>query len=426
VTPHAALWTSAVLGLLVVAGVSFATPWRPTVAAVPHPDPARDLSAAEIDRARRFARAHNVPAVASTLAGLAVTLLLGLTTAGSHLASTVGGRLPWTVRVVLATLAVLALTSVALLPLSAWQEVLSRRYGLSVQTWRTWAADQVRGFAVHGVTAAIAMLALIGCARAAPRYWWVVAATAAAVLVLVVSFASPLVIEPLFNRFTPMPPGDLRSELIAMAARDGVRVADVLVADASRRTTALNAYVSGLGATRRIVVYDTLLARPDDEVRLVIAHELGHAARRDVLHGTVAAAAGSAAAVALLGFLLTSNGLLRRAGVDGAGDPRSAPLVLALGAILAAVAGPAGALVSRRVEARADVHSLDSTRDPAVFTRAMRELAVTNVANPYPNPVLYALYADHPSVPERIALARAWAAAHGVAVPPDLAPGTGT
>ncbi len=424
-TEHTALGTSVVLGFAVAIGVAVTTPWRPFAGAVSHADPARDLTGAEVARARRYSRAANVPRFASAVVRLGCVLVLGFTTAGAHLASSTGVSFPfpfpWPLRVVLGTVAVLGVSTVAALPLAAWRETIRRRYGLSVQRWAAWSVDRVRDFAVDSAVVCVGLLALIGTARAAPRHWWAITAAIAATLVLVLSFGAPLVVEPLFNTFTPLPPGGQRDELLAMAVQDGVRVADVLVADASRRTTALNAYVSGFGATRRIVVYDTLLARPADEVRLVVSHELGHAVRRDVVSGTMVAAGASAAAVALLGFVLSSNEVVARSGVDGPGDPRAVALLLALGAVLTLALGPPASLVSRRIEARADVHSLDSTRDAAVFIRAMRELAVTNVANPCPNRILHALSADHPSVPERIALARAWATTHGVAVPPDLA-----
>src|SRR5207248_550589 len=126
----------------------------------------------------------------------------------------------------------------------------------------------------------------------------------------------PVLVEPVFNRFTPMPPGPLRTDLLALAARDGVPVRDVLVADASRRTRAVNAYVSGLGPIRRIVVYDTLLDQaPPAEVESVVAHELGHAKDNDVLTGTLIGALGAAAAVCGLYLLGSWTALLRRAGV---------------------------------------------------------------------------------------------------------------
>src|SRR5499426_1451453 len=121
---------------------------------------------------------------------------------------------------------------------------------------------------------------------------------------------------------------------MAMAAADHVPVKDVLVADASRRTTALNAYVSGLGPTRRIVVYDTLLREaPPAEVRSVVAHELGHAKDSDVVTGTVIGALGAATAVCVLYLLGAWAGLLRRAGIDSLAHPRSIGLLLALVAL---------------------------------------------------------------------------------------------
>jgi STE24 endopeptidase len=185
------------------------------------------------------------------------------------------------------------------------------------------------------------------------------------------------------------------------------------VADASRRTTALNAYVSGFGSTRRIVVYDTLLrTAPPAEVRLVVAHELGHAKRNDVLVGTLLGALGAAAACCAAYLLVSAPEVLRLAGVERFGDGRSVPLLLALAALAGVVTMPAQALVSRRIEARADVHSLDLTGDPATFIASEQRLSVTNLSDLQPNPIVYALFFTHPSGPERIALARDWERLH--------------
>jgi STE24 endopeptidase len=419
-----ALGTGLALSVVLAVAIAVTTPWRPlAVARRVRPDPTRDFSAQQIATATRFTHAANLVSVLAIGVTLAVTLVIGLTPLGARLIAGATGWLPtaWPLRVTAASVVLVAVGTVVAAPFGAWRETIYHRFGLSVQTWGGWAVDQLRAFAVGAVTAAIGLLVLVGIARALPRLWWAAGAVAAALLVAGVSFVYPLVVEPLFNSFTPMAPGPLRTDLVAMARADGVAVSEVLVADASRRTTALNAYVSGFGATRRIVVYDTLLKRPDDEVRLVVAHELGHAARGDVLHGTLIGAVGAAAAVCMLGAALTTPGLLRRAGADGPTDVRVLALVVAVVALATTVTGPVQSLISRRIEARADVHSLDVTGDAAAFTRAMKQLGVVNLANPRPNPVLYALYADHPSVPERIAMARAWAAARGMAAPPDLA-----
>ena len=144
----------------------------------------------------------------------------------------------------------------------------------------------------------------------------------------------------------------------------------MLVADASRRTNALNAYVSGLGPTRRIVVYDTLLREaPPAEVEAVVAHELGHAKDRDVLTGTLIGALGAAAAVCAIYLLGSWTGLLRRAGVDSITDPRAIALLLASPLSPGSSPAPLQSLVSRRIEARADAHALALTDDPATVER---------------------------------------------------------
>jgi STE24 endopeptidase len=220
-----------------------------------------------------------------------------------------------------------------------------------------------------------------------------------------------------------LPAGELRTSLLELARADGLPVKDVLVADASRRTTTLNAYVSGFGGTRRIVVYDTLLTQATpQEVRLVVAHELGHVKHDDVLRGTLIGAAAAAAGLAGLYLLLTSSGVLRRIGADSAADPRSLAFVVFALTAAGVVTGPALALVSRRVEARADVHALDTTHDPLTFVTSERRLALADLADLHPNPLLYGLFFSHPSSPERIALARDWARQHHVAEPPAQQP----
>ena len=133
----------------------------------------------------------------------------------------------------------------------------------------------------------LVLLVLIGCARRFPRRWPAVAGGVLARVVLLGSFVYPLLVEPIFNNFTPLPDGSLRSQILELADQEGVAVDDVLVADASRRTTTLNAYVSGFGSTRRVVVYDNLVDDlPEDEALSVVAHELAHARHSDVVTGS--------------------------------------------------------------------------------------------------------------------------------------------
>ncbi|MDQ6650552.1 MAG: M48 family metallopeptidase [Actinomycetota bacterium] len=425
----AAVLALLVLGAALLAVLALTTPWSPLPGPVPGGRhavaPLRDFTAAERAYENAFHRAVRPPAYAGLVAGLVAAGVLGLTPLGARLVERAGRPLGggWGWQVVLGGLAVTLVGRLATLGFDAWAEVVLRRYQLSTQSWSGWAVDQLRSL---GISAGVLVLALLGfyaLARAFPRTWWAWVALGGAALVLVASFLYPLLVEPAFNRFTPLAAGPLRTSLLELAARDGVPVREVLVADASRRTTALNAYVSGFGSTRRVVVYDTLLrSATPAEVRLIVAHELGHAKRQDVLHGTLEGALGAAAASCLAFLLISAGPLLRRAGAVGAGDPRSVALLLLLVAAAGVLLTPASSLVSRRIEARADVHSLELTRDPLTFARIERRLSLANRSDLDPNPVVYGLFATHPTGPERIALARDWARQNGVEPPPALVP----
>jgi STE24 endopeptidase len=280
--------------------------------------------------------------------------------------------------------------------------------------------------ALSWVLVDLALVGWVAAARSWPDRWWIVVAVAAAVLAVLLSFLLPVVVEPMFARFSPLPDGPLRTRLLDLARRDGVEVRDVLVADASRRTTALNAYVSGLGSTRRVVVHDTLLDRGrDDEVHAVVAHELGHVVAHDVRTGTVLGAGGAAVGVAAAAVALSWGGLLEAAHVTSPADPAVAGLLLAAAAWAGLLGAPVQSSVSRRVERRADLHCLRLTSDPGTVARMHRSLAVTNLAALRPPRLLHLWFGTHPTSPERIAAARGWALAHGLEQPPDLVPGPG-
>lgn len=407
-----------VLGAGLVALIALTTPWRTLDPPPGGPTPVSvspDLTPEQVQREEAFHRALRPASYANLAISLAVAGLLGLTPLGARLigalARPFGGGWAW--QVVLGSLALAAIGQLVTLPLSAYGETVLRRYGLSTQDWGSWTLDLLKGFALGTGLTTVVLVAFVAVARAAPRTWWAWTAAGSAVLVLALSFLYPVLVEPVFNTFTPLPAGELRTSLLDLARADHVPVRDVLVADASRRTTSLNAYVSGYGSTRRIVVYDTLVDRaPPAEVRLVVAHELGHAKRNDVLHGTLIGALGAAAACCLAYLLLSGPWLLRRAGIAGPGDGRSVALLLALAVIGGLLSTPVQNLVSRRIEARADVHSLDLTHDSQTFIESEKRLAVTNLSDLQPNPVEYALFFSHPTSPQRIALARDWAKLH--------------
>ena len=401
------------VGLLVALGVALlvVVPWDPLPGAVLDLDVQRDFTAAQAAREVAFHDALRPQSYLALVLALAAAAVLGLTPLGAHLVALVGRRFGgrWWAQVLLGTLVVTAVGRLVTLPLQVRAEGVLREYGLSRQTWGSWAADVLRGVLVDAGIAALVLLAVVGLARVAGRTWWAWGAGATAALVVAGSFAYPVAVEPMFSSFTPLAQGELREQVLALAEQDGVDVDQVLVSDASERTSAVNAYVSGFGSSRRVVLYDNLVqTAPPEQVLLVVAHELAHARFDDVRNGTLLGALGAAAAVCALAVVMGSPRVLRRAGVSGPGDARAVPLLLLLVSVGTLVTAPAVNLVSRQVETRADVHSLDLTRDAKTFRAVQQRLAVVNLSDLEPDPVAYAVFSTHPSVAHRFALAREW------------------
>jgi STE24 endopeptidase len=209
--------------------------------------------------------------------------------------------------------------------------------------------------------------------------------------------------------------GPLRDRLLEVARGTGLPVRDIVVSDASRRTNSLSAYVSGIGRTRRIVVWDTTIEQcAPEEIAMVAAYELGHVARRDVVLLTVLGAVGAALAAGVVALALRWSWLLRLADVRDAADPAGITLVSPLGAVLGLVGTVPLNAVIRRVEARADRYAVDQTRDPAAAVATFRRLAVTAIADLEPGRLDVLWYANHPPIPARIAAIRVWADWHGI------------
>jgi len=364
----------------------------------------------ELERARRYHRPLYFVLLVDATLGLVALSLLAFTRVGSWLYAVVD-EIPWWGRALLFPILVLGVLTVLRLPLSFWRgHIRERGWGFSTQTAGGWLLDRAKGFVVTAVLSALAVLAFVALARAVPGAWPAAAAPGAALLVLALGFAGPIVLEPLFNRFRPLGDAALAGEMRALAERAGVPVRDVLVADASRRTRRENAYVSGLGRTRRIVLFDNLLeASEPRQIRLVVAHELGHRRARHVERGTLLAMAGAAAVVLVLWGLLSWPALLEAIGASGPGDPRVAPFLFLVVGVFELIGLPLGAALSRRWEREADRSSLELTRDPQAFESAHRRLARANLADLEPPRAFYALLFSHPTPPERIAAARAWA-----------------
>ncbi len=353
---------------------------------------------AEVERARRYHRPRYVLLLVDLVLGLGVLAAFAFGWPGDRLDEALRS-VHWAARAALEAAAVVAALEVVRLPGSFWLGHLrERRYGFSTQSLRGWLVDQAKGLALGLVLTAGALTALVATARRWPHAWPLVAAPAFAAVVLVLSFLAPVVLEPVFNRFRPLEDAELARELRALAERAGVPVSDVLVCDASRRTTKHNAYVSGLGRTRRVVVYDTLLDRGRPrELKLIVAHELGHRRARHVFKGTLLGLAGAAAFVVCLWAVLHWDAL------PAPGNPRVVPVVLFVGSLLELPLLPLGAALSRRWEREADRFSIDLTGDREAYAAAHLDLARANLADLAPPRLVYLLTFSHPTPPERLA-----------------------
>lgn len=280
--------------------------------------------------------------------------------------------------------------------------------GLSTQELGSWLGDRVRGLAIGAVYAALGALILVGLQRLLPRAWWLAAAGVVTTFALVVSFLAPVVIAPIFNDFEELERGPLRADVLALAGAADVEVDDVLVVDASRRGTSLNAYVAGVGSTRRVVLYDNLVAEADrPALRSVVAHELAHVRDRDIPRGIL-----FVALVAPLGMLFVAEfgGVLaRRSG--GPGRVRSIPAYALALTVSALAIGIVSNQLSRAVEERADRTAIELTGDPEGLIALQVAIAERNLSDPDPPTWSRILFGTHPDKLERIGLAEAYRAA---------------
>jgi STE24 endopeptidase len=312
-------------------------------------------------------------------------------------------------RPVTAGMAAGAALSLALqLPPLPLQAIAHRRavdVGLSTQGWAQWGGDLAKAWGIGAAFAGAGAGAAIALMRRLPRAWWVPGAALAVAFGAATTYAGPILLDPIFNRFTPLPPGQTRSDVLALAREAGVDVGQVYEVDASRRTTGANAYVTGLGGTKRVVLYDTLLRHfTRDEIRLVVAHELGHVHYRDVPHGLLylaVVAPGGLLAVALLARRLSP------AAPDGPGPAILPALALSILVVSTGITVIANQL-SRRVEARADTYALRLTDAPEPFIAFERRITVRNVGEPDPPGWARLLFGTHPATVERIGAAVAF------------------
>jgi STE24 endopeptidase len=313
--------------------------------------------------------------------------------------------------VALYVLALSVIFDIALLPISFYKGfVLERRYGLGTQTAFHWLKDYVKAVVIGLVFAEAGAEFVYYAIRRWPDWWWAVSGLGYALMTVALVNLAPILILPLFFRFKPLDKAPLRERLTSLAAKANTKVMGVYEWRLSDRTKKANAALAGMGNTRRIILSDTLLAEySDDEIEVILAHELAHHVHRDIWNAviidTILTFAGFYAAHRALQAVVPYFELK---GID---DPAGIPMLLTAAGALALAVKPLMNAQSRNHERRADAYALRMTKNPSAFISAMRRLGQQNLAEDHPSRLVQAFFYTHPPIKERLRAAEDWAAA---------------
>lgn len=374
----------------------------PDTGRVPVPEPST--------KAVRYHRSGNVLWIVGTLWGLLVPAALLFTGFSARLRDTARGiGRNWFFTI--ATYAVLATLVVFLadLPLAFYRDfVREHQYGLSNQSVGKWLGDWLKGLAVEVVVLALVLWMPYWLLRKSPRRWWLWTSLGAIPFIVFFVWAAPLVIDPLFNRFGPMQDRALEAQILALADRAGIEDSRVFEVEKSVDTKAVNAYVTGFGGSKRIVLWDTLLrALNERQVLIVMGHEMGHYVLRHVLW--LVAVAVLLTALSLWAVHRTAGWLIARYrsrfGFDRLHDVASFPLLMLVMTFVGLAVTPVLNAFSRYQEREADRFALELTRDNHAAATSFVRLQAENLAVPYPGTLYKTFRATHPALGERIEFA---------------------
>uniref|UniRef100_A0A832MLU1 M48 family peptidase n=1 Tax=Eiseniibacteriota bacterium TaxID=2212470 RepID=A0A832MLU1_UNCEI len=378
-------------------------------AAAAPPDRVAEVRASFSPESRAYARTRQALALLEPLYGLLAALFVlfsGLSARIRDFAHAFGRRRYVRVLVYLTAYSILGFALA--FPLEWYRGfALEHQYGLSNERFGHWMSDQLKG--LGSSIAVLGLVPIVALAYAAieksPRRWWLWLAGGTAPLMVAGALLQPLVFEPLFNRFTPLADRALSERILALAARADIPARRVFEMDASVQTKKLNAYVSGFGASQRIVIYDNMLAtlRPD-EILFVVGHEMGHYKLGHIWQGIVVTTAGSAAFFFVTWWV--ANRAARRFGPRWGfrelHDVASLPLLAVTLSLLAFAAQPLAFAWSRHIEREADAFGLEVTRTPDAAARAFIALGAGNRSDPEPRAAIKWLLYTHPPLVERV------------------------
>lgn len=371
------------------------------------PADARELfEPEEIEESRRYNRPQERLRLVRFVLTTAVMLAFVFGDAAPRLLDALDLR-GWVLEVVVVLVALLLVD----LGISTWFDahkalVWDRQWEISTQTGRGFAVDVVKNVVLGVVLTCVLIIPLWAVVRWTDA-WWLLGWLVFAALNVGIGVLYPVLIAPLFNKFTPLADAALSSRILEVAERCGLDVREILVADASKRSRGGNAYVAGMGKTRRFVIFDTLLEWPQDTVANVAAHELGHWKHKHIRRRVPVVLVVLLVQLVATYLVLQWDWLLEQAGVRELGDPAALPLfflVFPLGSVLTTLVS---SWLSRADERAADIYALETMRDPDAFEDTFRRLADTNKADVDP-PMWKRIVASHPPIPERLEMGRRW------------------
>lgn len=372
---------------------------------VPH-DPADWFSPEEVEKAKTYQRPVTRVSFAQTIVNLAALFVLIWTNAFPRLLDALDVT-AWPLRLIVTLAGLLLVFFVVDLPRDVWFTFShEKRWGFSTQTPGGWASDQVKGFVVGMIVNGVLLAALWALIRATDL-WWLFGWAVFFLFSVLFAFLYPVVIAPIFNRFTPLEDEALAAKLRALAEGVGMRVTGTQVMDASKRTKKDNAFFAGLGASRRIVLFDNLLEQPHEAIESVVAHELGHWKLRHIVRGVALGLVTSFLLFLLLRALGTWDAALDFAGVDSLRDPAVLPLVAGVFLAASAAIDVFTSWFSRAMERQADLFALRTTGDAGAFREMMRGLATRNLSDLAPSRLKY-IRLSHPPAAERLQFAKSW------------------
>ena len=386
-------------------GVDRFNPWKEYPA-----DPADWYSAAEIEKSEQYQRPLRLVRRSVGALDWAITLaIVGFGVVPALLDA--WNVTNWVLGVFIAIVVMTLAGQITGIPVSYWRELAyDKKWEFSNQTKRQWLTDLLKGLPLGLVISSLLFIPIWALVRST-ELWWLYGAMVLVAFSIIFAVLFPVLIAPIFNKYTPMEEGDLRDEVFSVAKRVGADISEVLIEDSSKRDTRGNAYVAGLGKTRRVVVFDTMLENDRSELMSVVAHELGHWKLKHLRARLPLVGFAGLFTFILLKFVMENQAVQDFARVDGLGDPGYLPVFMVAFPLLSTASGLVGSWMSRAHEREADLFALESLGDGKALANAFGTMSRKYLMDITPS-WWQRRKGSHPPLAQRMAYCTDWHQAH--------------